>query len=475
MPRCKPHRLRVAAFIAGALTAAVLSGAAAAQTLSPQQQAFRDIYRELIEIDTTDTAGDTLKAAEAMTARLKAAGFPAGDMRVISTGPRKGNLIARLRGSGARKPVLLLAHIDVVPAGDGWQHDPFRLTETDGYFHGRGVIDDKAMAAIFLANLIEFHREGFKPDRDIIVALTTDEELAHSPHNGVKWILDNERALIDAEFALNEGGGGALRNGQPFRLAVQLAEKVYQTYVLEVTDPGGHSASPRRDNPIYRLSAALTRLAQFDFPPRLNAVTRANFDRLAQTEAPAMAAAIKALLAGSTDPAALAPLSANPTTNAQMRTTCVATLLEAGTVENALPQTARATVNCRILPDEPVEETANILARVIADEKVSVTARGRPMAAPPSSPHPEVMQAVSRLAAEMWPGVPVQAAMSAGYTDNRWLRNAGIPAYGVSGLFSDQGRNGVHGRNERVAVKDVYASKDFLYRLVKQLAAPVAR
>jgi acetylornithine deacetylase/succinyl-diaminopimelate desuccinylase-like protein len=331
------------------------------------------------------------------------------------------------------------------------------------------------MAAIFLANLIEYHREGFKGDRDIILALTTDEELAHSPHNGVKWILDNERALIDAEFALNEGGGGALRNGRPFRLAVQLAEKVYQTYVLEVTDAGGHSASPRRDNPIYRLSAALTRLAQFDFPPRLNAVTRANFERLAKTEAPPMAAAIKALLAGSTDPAALAPLSAHPTYNAQMRTTCVATLLEAGTVENALPQAARATVNCRILPDEPVEETASILARVIADDKVTITPKGRPMAAPPSPPHPAVMQAVSRLAAELWPGLPVQATMSAGYTDNRWLRNAGIPAYGVSGLFSEQGRNGVHGRNERVAVKDVYASKEFLYRLVKQLAAPGAR
>ena len=237
-----------------------------------------------------------------MAARLKAAGFPAADIRVISTGPRKGNLVARLRGTGARKPMLLLAHIDVVPAGDGWQHEPFRLTEADGYFHGRGVIDNKAMAAIFVANLIELHREGFKRERDIIVALTTDEELAHSQHNGVKWILDNERALIDAEFALNEGGGGALRNGQPFRLAVQLAEKVYQTYVLEVTDPGGHSASPRRDNPIYRLSAALAKLAQFDFPPRLNQVTRGNFERLAETEAPPMAAAIKALLAGSTDP-----------------------------------------------------------------------------------------------------------------------------------------------------------------------------
>ena len=453
----------------------LLALAAPALAQTPQLHAFREIYRELIEIDTTDATGDTLQAAEAMAARLRTAGFPAADMRVITTGPRKGNLVARLRGTGARKPVLLLAHIDVVPAGDGWHHPPFTLTEADGYFHGRGVIDDKAMAAIFLANLIEYHKEGFKPERDIIVALTTDEELAHSPHNGVKWLLDNERALIDAEFALNEGGGGALRNGRPFRLAVQLAEKVYQTYILEVTDPGGHSAAPRRDNPIYRLSAALTRLSQFDFPPRLNAVTRANFARLAETEAPATAAAIKALLAGSTDAAALAPLSANPNTNAQMRTTCVATLLDAGTVENALPQVARATVNCRILPDEPVEDTARILTRVIGDDRVTVTPKGRPMASPPSPPHPEVMAAVTRLAAELWPGVGIQPSMSSGYTDNRWLRAAGIPAYGVSGLFSEQGRNGVHGRNERVAVKDIDASKDFLYRLVKELAGPGQR
>jgi acetylornithine deacetylase/succinyl-diaminopimelate desuccinylase-like protein len=466
MPRI--HRLAI-----GAAMLAALPAAAPAQT--PQQQAFRDIYRELVEIDTTDVTGDTLKAAQAMAARLKAAGFPEADIRVISTGPRKGNLVARLRGTGAKKPMLLLAHIDVVPAGGGWQYEPFKLTEADGYFHGRGVIDDKAMAAIFLANLIEFHRESFKPERDVILALTTDEELARSPHNGIKWLIDNERALIDAEFAINEGGGGALRNGTPFRLAVQLAEKVYQTYVLEVTDAGGHSASPRRDNPIYRLSAALTKLSQFDFPPRLNAVTRGNFQRLAETEKPPMAAAIKALLAGSTDAAALAPLSANPTHNAQMRTTCVATLLEAGTVENALPQIARATVNCRILPDEPVEETARILAGVIADDKVTIAPQGRPMASPPSAPHPEVMRTVAGLAAQMWPGVPVQTTMGAGYTDSRMLRNAGIPAYGVSGLFSEQGRNGVHGRNERVAVKDVYASKEFLYRLVKELAGPGAR
>ena len=417
MPHCRFNQSFAAAPIL-----LVLMGVAMAQPLSPQLQTFRDIYRELVEIDTTDDKGDTLKAAEAMAARLKAAGFPAGDIRVISTGPRKGNLVARLRGTGARKPILLLAHIDVVPAGNGWETEPFKFTETDGYFRGRGVIDDKAMASIFLANLIEYHQQGFKPARDIIVALTTDEELAQSQHNGIKWLLENQRALIDAEFALNEGGGGALRNGRPFRFAIQLAEKVYQTYVLEVTDPGGHSASPRRDNPIYRLSAALTKLAQFDFPPRLNPVTRANFARLAETETPTIAAAIKSLLAGSTDPQALAPLSNNPTYNAQMRTTCVATLLQAGQVENALPQVARATVNCRILPDEPVEDTARILTKVIGDEKVAITPKGRPTASPPSPPHPEVMQTVSRLAAEIWPGVPIQPTMGAGYTDSRWLR-----------------------------------------------------
>jgi acetylornithine deacetylase/succinyl-diaminopimelate desuccinylase-like protein len=468
MPRCKPLLL-----LAGVLMLVVPATGTPAQTLSPELQAFRQIYKDLVEIDTTDSNGDTLRAAEVMAAHLKKGGFPAADVHVISTGPRKGNLVARLRGDGPRRPILLLAHIDVVPAGSKkWTHDPFKLTEADGYFHGRGVIDDKAMAAIFVANMLEYLRDGFKPQRDIILALTTDEELARSPHNGVRWLLENRRELIDAEFAINEGGSGALRNGKPFRLAVQLAEKVYQTYVLEVTNPGGHSASPRAENAIYRLAAALTRLAQFQFSPKLNSVTRANFERLSKTETPAVAAAIKALLAGRTDAESLAPLAANPSYNAQMRTTCVATLLQAGTVENALPQSARATVNCRILPDEPVDEIAQTLARAIGDDKVTITAQGKPMAAPPSPPHPEVMRTVERLAAVMWPSVPIQATMSAGYTDNRWLRAAGIPAYGVSGLFSEQGRNGVHGVNERVAVKDVYASKQFLYRLVKELAAP---
>ncbi|MGH6767927.1 MAG: M20/M25/M40 family metallo-hydrolase [Xanthobacteraceae bacterium] len=467
MPRRKLYQLP-----GGVLILVALAGVAAAQAPAPALQAFRDIYKELVEIDTTEATGDTLRAAQAMAARLKAAGFPAGDIHVISTGPRKGNMVARLRGNGTRRPMLLLAHIDVVPARrEDWDSDPFKLTEAGGYFRGRGVIDDKAMAAIFVANMIEYLKEDFRPERDIILALTTDEELARSPHNGVRWLLDNRRALIDAEFAINEGGGGALRKGRPFRLAMQMAEKVYQTYVFEAAGAGGHSASPRGDNPIYRLSAALTRLAQFAFPPSLNAITRASFEQIAASETPATAAAIRALLAGTTDAATLKPIADNPSYNAQMRTTCVATLLEAGQVENAVPQRARATVNCRILPHEPVEQVARTLARVIADEKVTITPIGTPMASPPSPPHPEVVRTVSRLAAELWPGVPIHATMGNGYTDSRWLRAAGIPAYGVSGLFSERGRNGVHARNERVAVKDVYASKLFLYRLVKELAA----
>jgi acetylornithine deacetylase/succinyl-diaminopimelate desuccinylase-like protein len=461
-------KLKIALAVALALPVA-----AHAVELTTAQQAFREIYQELIEINTTDSVGDTVKAAEAMAARLRAGGLPVNDVRVIATAPRKGNVVARLRGTGARKPILLLAHLDVVEAARAdWESDPFRLQEVDGQFRGRGVIDDKAMAAIFIANLIEFANEGFRPERDIIVALTTDEELSDSPHNGVRFLLQNHRDLIDAEFAINEGGGAALRNGQPFRIGIQLAEKVYQTYVLEVTDPGGHSASGRRDNAIYRLTDALHRLSQFDFPPLLNAVTRGYFERLARLETGATVDAIKALLAGSTDPAVLAPLTNRPDTNAQMRTTCVPTVLEAGHADNALPQAARATVNCRILPDEPVADVERTLKRVIDDEKVTLTRKGVAVLSSPSSINPEVLQAVARLTAEMWPGVTLNTTMSAGYTDNRWLRNAGIPAYGASGLFSDAGKNGVHGRNERVGVKEVYDSKEFLYRLVKQLAAP---
>jgi acetylornithine deacetylase/succinyl-diaminopimelate desuccinylase-like protein len=454
-------------------TLLALPPASHAAELTPQQQAFRAIYQELVEIDTTDSVGDTAKAAEAMAARLRAGGIPENDVQVFATAPRKGNVVARLRGTGARKPILLLAHLDVVEAKrEDWNFDPFKLREADGTFGGRGVIDDKAIAAIFVANLIEFAKEGFRPERDIIVALTTDEELSDSPHNGVRFLLEHYRDLIDAEFAINEGGGAALRNGQPFRIGLQLAEKIYQTFVLEVADPGGHSASGRRDNAIYRLADALQRLSRFDFPPRLNAVTRGYFERLAKVETGGTAEAIKALLAGNTEADVLAPLTNRPDYNAQMRTTCVPTVLAAGDADNALPQNARVTVNCRILPDEPAAEVEATLKRVINDEQVTLTRKGVAVLSSPSSINPEVLQTVARLTAEMWPGVTLNTTMSAGYTDNRWLRNAGIPAYGTSGLFSDPGRNGVHGRNEHVGVKELYDSKEFLYRLVKQLAAP---
>ena len=452
----------------------LLAETAAGQQATPNQQAFRDIYQELVEINTTNSAGDTLRAAEAMAARLKADAFPTADIQVISTGPRKGNLVARLRGTGARKPILLIAHLDVVEAKrEDWKFDPFKLQEVDGYFRARGSIDDKAMASIFVANLLEYRREGFKPDRDIILALTTDEELSDSPHDGAHYLLDHNRALIDAEFAINEGGHGTLRNGNPFQLPIQHAEKVYQTYVLEVTDRGGHSASGRRDNGIYPLAEALRRLSQFDFPIRLNAITRTFFERVVAFETPPTVEAIKAMLAGHTDDAvAMMPLTTRPEYNAVIRTTCVPTLLEAGHAENALPQTARATINCRILPDQDVAEVERTLERVIADDKVKIIPKGRAVLSPPSPINPEVMDAVEALAGEMWPGVPVIPTMSGGYTDSRWLRNAGIPSYGVSGLFTDGANSGTHGLNEHVGAKELYQSKEFLYRLVKTLAAP---
>ena len=471
-----PRRERPAAFsyaIALGLAAVVVLavGLRAAAAEAADDALFRAIYQELVEINTTDSSGDTVRAAEAMAAHLRAAGLPAQDIRVIASAPRKGNLVARLRGTGARRPLLLLAHLDVVEAKrEDWEFDPFKLIEVNGYFRGRGTIDDKAMAAIFTANLIRYFREGFVGDRDLILALTADEEISSSPDNGVRFLLAHHRDLIDAELAINEGGGGALKGGTPFRTNVQLAEKVNQTYQLEVKDPGGHSSIPRRENAIYRLAEGLRRLAEFEFPPRLNAVTRAYFERLATIEDTEIADAIKALLAGRTDRDALAPLTARPVYNAQLRTTCVATMLDAGHAENALPQTARATVNCRIMPDEPVAAVEQTLARILDDPRIAISAKGPAVASPPSPINAELMQTVARISSELWPGVPLIPTMSTGYTDSRWLRNGGIPAYGVSGLFSDPGNNGVHGLNEQIRISDLYVGKEFLYRLVKALA-----
>jgi acetylornithine deacetylase/succinyl-diaminopimelate desuccinylase-like protein len=444
---------------------------APAHALTPQQQRALDIYKELVEINTVTQTGDTARAADAMAARLIAAGFDSADVQVFKPAPRKGNLVARLRGTGARKPILLLAHLDVVEArSEDWSVDPFRLTEKDGYFYGRGSGDDKYMAASFVANLIRYKQEGYRPDRDIILALETDEEILDANAMGIGWLLKNHRALIDAEFALNEGGGVGLKRGKPIRNSIQTSEKVYLNYQLEVRNKGGHSSVPSTDNAIYHLAEGLARLGKFSFPVNLNTTTRAYFERTAELENAQTAADIRSVLSTTPDPAALARLSANPAYNAQLRTTCVATMLEGGHAYNALPQMARAIVNCRMMPGEKAEDVAATLKRVLADDQISLTPIGEPVLSDPSAIEDGLLSAIEKTSVEFWPGVPVVPVMSAGGTDGSFLRNAGIPTYGHSGLASDVDDVRAHGQDERVAVKSFYEGGEYLYRLVKRLA-----
>lgn len=453
----------VCALATGAATAVAQTAPRAAQQLA------RDVFAELIEINTVNTHGSTTEAARAMAARLLAAGFPSADVQVLGPHPRKGNLVARLQGTGRQPPLLLLAHLDVVDAlPEDWTVDPFTFLERDGFFYGRGTTDDKAMAAIWVANLIRYRREGFVPDRDLIVALTADEE--GGPHNGVTWLLEHHRDLIAAEYALNEGGGGQIKNGRRIANRVQASEKVYQSFRLEVTNPGGHSSIPRPENAIYQLAAGLTRLARFRFPVRLNEVTRAFFERTARVEADHTGADMAAILQSPSDPRAGDRLSATPYYNALLRTTCVATRLEAGHAENALPQTARAVVNCRILPNDSPDEIRAELERVLSDPAISVTPMNVPTPSPPSPLRRDVLEPIERLTETMWPGVPVVPVMSTGATDGLYLRNAGIATYGVSGLFSDVDDIRAHGRDERIGVQAFYEGQEFLYRLVKALA-----
>ncbi len=429
---------------------------ARAQSRTAQQQLAVDIYKELVEINTVTETGDTARAAEAMAARLRTAGFSESDVQVFTPAPRKGNLVARLRGTGARKPILLLAHLDVVEARrEDWSVDPFNLIEKDGYFYGRGTADDKFMAAAFVANLIRYMQEGYKPDRDIIVALETDEEILDRDALGIQWLLKNHRDLIDAEFALNEGGPVGLKNGKPIRNSIQTSEKVSLSYQLEVKNRGGHSSLPTKENAIYRLAEGLARLSKFNFPFKLNETTRAYFERTAELEGEQVAADIRSVISGRPD---------------QLRTTCVATLLEGGHAYNALPQVARATVNCRIMPGEPVDEVKATLVRVLADDQIVVTQIGEPILSAPSALHEEIMGAIAKLSAEFWPGAPIVPTMSAGATDGSYLRNAGIPTYGHSGLAGDVDDVRVHGKDERVLVKSFFDGQEYLYRLVKMLS-----
>jgi acetylornithine deacetylase/succinyl-diaminopimelate desuccinylase-like protein len=462
-----------AALALGALAAAAPEARAQTPALTPDQTLARDVLRELIGINTTNSVGNTTVAAEAMAKRLIEAGFPTADVQVLGPRPRNQNLVARLRGTGARKPILLLAHLDVVEARrDDWSLDPFTLTEQDGFFYGRGTSDIKDGAAVWIATLIRLKREGYHPDRDIILALTAGEESSED-YNGVEWLLANHRDLIDAEYCINaDAGDPEIKNGKVIARTVQASEKVFESFRLEVHNPGGHSSLPTKDNAIYRLAAALGRLSEFQFPVDLNDVTRNYFSRSSAFETGQLSADMRAVAASPPDPAAVARLSAVPLYNALLRTTCVPTMLDGGHAENALPQTARATVNCRILPTENAADIQRTLIRVIADSQVTVTPLAPAKPSPPSPLTPAVMTPIERVTASLWPGVPVITVMETGATDGLYLRNAGIPVYGVSGVAIDIDDVRAHGRDERIIVASYFAALPYMHDLVVALSSP---
>jgi acetylornithine deacetylase/succinyl-diaminopimelate desuccinylase-like protein len=453
------------------LTGAFVAAQGTVSTLPPEaeRQLAREIYKELVEIKSSYNTGATTPVADAVSKRLQAAGFPAADIFVGGATPAKANLVVRYRGSGRLRPVLLLAHTDVVEAKrEDWSMDPFTLTERDGYFYGRGTGDDKAQAAIWVANLIRYKREGLKPDRDIIVALTADEE-GGGPYNGVQWLLKNKRELIDAEFCLNEGGWGEAINGKRVSNDVQLSEKYVINYRLEVHNKGGHSSLPVADNAIYHLAAALDRLSKFAFPLKINDVTKAYFQAMAKVEEASVRGDLAQVAAG--DRAAMERVAqATPGWNATLRTTCVATQLEGGHARNALPQLAAATVNCRVLPDDAQDYVTTTLKRVLADDRVDVSIMGTVENGPPSPIREDLMTAVGAITNQLWPGVPAVPMMVMGATDGLYLRAAGIPTYGVQGIFYDRDDIRFHGRDERVKVQSFYEGQTFLYELVRRVS-----
>src|SRR5215475_2580798 len=454
------------------------------QTNATANQEARAIFQQLIEINTTDSNGNVTKAAEAMASRLLDAGFSQSD--VIAGGPnaRKKNLVVRYRGTGKRAPVLFIGHLDVVEARrEDWSMDPFRFVEADGYFYGRGARDMKSGDAILVETFARLKREGYQPDRDLIMALTADEE--GGDYNGIDWLLKEHRNWIDAQYCINlDGGEFEKLRGKRVLAGLQASEKLYADFQFETTNPGGHSSVPGSENAIYELAEALTKLEKFSFPVHINDVTRSYFLRSASLTSGQLSADLHGAAKQPPDPTAIQRLSASPYYNSLLRTTCVATMLAGGHAPNALPQMARATVNCRIFPGDDPEEVRKTLERVANDSGVKVTmvvdktSEGRAIpvvTVPPSPLIPEVMTAYSDTLATMWPGLPVVPTMSTGASDGKYLRAAGIPTFGIACMFFDMEDDRSHGKDERVSVQDFYDGMEFGYRFVKALSSEASR
>jgi acetylornithine deacetylase/succinyl-diaminopimelate desuccinylase-like protein len=433
----------------------------------------REIYAKIISIPSQLGNGKVPEVAEYLAGEFRAAGFPAEDIHILpfkGEGDQTASLVVRYRGKGKAKPILLMAHMDVVAAKrEDWQRDPYTLVEENGTFFGRGTYDDKQGVVALTSTFLRLKAEKFVPTRDLIIYFSGDEETAQATAIDT---ARNHRDLIDAEFALNEGGSVGLKDGKPIRNSVQTSEKVSVSFLLEVKNKGGHSSLPAKDNAIYRLAEGLVRLSNFRFPMNLNETTRAYFERTAQFEGEQTAADIRAALSDKPDPASLSfvRLAANPVYNAQLRTTCVATMLEGGHALNALPQLATAKVNCRVMPGEPVEGVKATLEKVLDDDQIKVTQLEKAVLSAPSALHEEIMGTIGKLSKEFWPTAVILPVMSAGATDGSYLRNAGIPTYGHSGLAGDINDVRAHGKDERVAVKSFYEGQEYLYRLVKMLS-----
>src|SRR5438093_12526294 len=447
------------------------------RALSPNDQRAHDIFEQLININTTASSGSTTIAANAMAKRLTVAGVRAADVQVMGVdGSKNYNLVARFRGTGREKAILLLAHLDVVEAKrEDWSLDPFTFVERDGYFYGRGTQDIKDGGAILVATFVRLKQEGYRPNRDLILALTTGEE-GGSDYNGVEWLLAHHRELIDAAYVLNmDAGDPGIINGKRAFRSVQAAEKVYVTFKLEVHNPGGHSSLPTKDNAIYRLAAALGRLSAYAFPAQLNEITRASFAKWAHLQQGQIATDMAAVSRPTPDTAAIRRLSdASPLYNAQFRTTCVATQLAGGHAENALPQSASATVNCRMLPGTAQDDVQRTLVRLVADTAVKVSVVQAAVPSPAAALQGEAMDAIERVTKRLW-NIPVIPVMETGATDGLYLRNAGIPVYGVSGVFVDINDIRATGRDERIGVQDYYDGAEYIYQLVKAVSGSGGR